>query len=362
MQVDLRNSSNIDIIRGEYLWPNELALFSDKYNNSILLIPDGFLLPGQSDGGLFIIREPHVPFVSPIRITAEKNGWFYHRATHIKLPNGIEGILTARAKKSLFGRGNGELVWLPIPNYILEGKPIQDEIWSEVVLAEGPDVMFEVIDIDRQDPYIEVIAAHFFESKVSVLKLQAIDVKPYVQVAGQIFLDTIGRPYGLCMATMSPPESPSPSPYCNTPPVRSMLNLHDIKQPSTSQSVPSASTSTSSRSTSSMNRKSKYRERLPTSRCDTSSPTHVLVSTHECSYDFFSAVKMALSAIGGRYPRVRTGGTGLRSGDRTDVESGMRAAEFDRGGGLYAYEIPRHPLPDAHSNAFQSKNHLWIML
>lgn len=39
----------------------------------------------------------------PIRITSHKPGWFYHRAVHVKLPGGHEGILTARAKKTVLG-------------------------------------------------------------------------------------------------------------------------------------------------------------------------------------------------------------------------------------------------------------------
>ena len=56
----------------------------------------------------------------PIRITSKKPGWFYHRAVHVTLPNGKEGILTARANKPLFGKGKGELVWLNIPNDLNE--------------------------------------------------------------------------------------------------------------------------------------------------------------------------------------------------------------------------------------------------
>ena len=57
--------------------------------------------------GIYAIKDPHSRSNSnshPIRITASKPGWFYHRAVHVKLPRGQEGILTARANKPLFGR------------------------------------------------------------------------------------------------------------------------------------------------------------------------------------------------------------------------------------------------------------------
>lgn len=46
MQFDLRDLSKSRTLKGDYLWPNELAMFADKNNRPILLVPDGFLLPG----------------------------------------------------------------------------------------------------------------------------------------------------------------------------------------------------------------------------------------------------------------------------------------------------------------------------
>lgn len=52
-------------------------------------------------------------------------------------------ILTARARKPLFGPAEGELVLLEMPrvNYPLAEQNLP---WRETVLAKGPDVMFEV--------------------------------------------------------------------------------------------------------------------------------------------------------------------------------------------------------------------------
>ena len=44
-------------------------MFKDKTGQPILLIPDGFLLPGQCDGGLYAIRNPHTPQAHSVRIT-----------------------------------------------------------------------------------------------------------------------------------------------------------------------------------------------------------------------------------------------------------------------------------------------------
>lgn len=75
--------------------------------------------------------------------------------------------------------------------------------------------------------------------------------------------------------------------------------------------------------------------------CDNSSPTHLLVSTHECSYDIPAALVMALGALRGRFPIVKTGGANVRDGDKQAVENGAFAQTTEKGGSLFAYEIPR---------------------
>ena len=52
MQFDLSGLSDCKILRGDYLWPNELSLFKDtRSGTKVMLIPDGFLMPGQNNGG-----------------------------------------------------------------------------------------------------------------------------------------------------------------------------------------------------------------------------------------------------------------------------------------------------------------------
>ena len=115
MQFNLNDISHHQTLNGNYLWPNEVTTFQDYQNNEILLIPDGFLLPGQNDGGIYaMINSIH--YCKPIRITKKKSGWFYHRAIHVTLPCGQQGILTARAHKPLFQKGKGELIWISIPH------------------------------------------------------------------------------------------------------------------------------------------------------------------------------------------------------------------------------------------------------
>ena len=302
---------------------------------------------GQNDGGLYAIRDPHTINAQPVRITAVKKGWFYHRAVHVKLPTGQEGILTARARKPLFGRGVGELVWLSLPADLDScfpasslvrdtfgmdtpevTPPIRPDVrhttmhrraidiatsasppplrpitsstpWVETILAEGPDVMFEVLDLYESDDCLEVISAHFFGQKLSVHSIKAIPSAPFIEISAMKTLDTIGRPYGLCVATMTP-------------------------TPSKQKDTDSASTI-----------------QADYSSCDNSKPTHLLVSTHECSYDLPSAYNMALSALGGFYPSIITGAAFAFRNGKQSVRPGMDDAEDVRGGSLFSYEIPR---------------------
>lgn len=263
---------------------------------------------------------------------------------HVKLPTGEEGILTARAKKPLFGRGIGELVWLSLPADLdncfpdmpaasecavpdLEARqttptrhttmhkraieiattpkvaptrPIANTApWVETILAEGPDVMFEVLDLDRSDDCLEVISAHFFGQKLSVHSIKAIPEAPFIEISAMKTLDTIGRPYGLCLATMTP-----------------TLGRPKEKEGASIQADYSS--------------------------CDNSEPTHLLVSTHECSYDIPSAYNMALSALGGIYPSIITGAAFAFRNGQQSVRPGLEDADIDvRGGSLFSYEIPR---------------------
>jgi len=309
-------------LSGDYLWPNELSQYTDKRGAPVMLISDGFLLPGQNDGGLFAITNPHLKNSRPVRITETKPGWFHHKAVYVKLPGGTEGVLTARASKPLLGIGRGELVWLTSPKEkedAEESVSLKDSIedlssniedddiidrfdpppaWSETILVEGPDVMFEVLDVDSSDGSLEVIAAHFFGKKLSVHSIRAVEIQgdggAPVEVHKTEFLDTEGRPYGLCLA-----------------------NLNSVE------------------------------ENVKKGDSSSSRFSHVLVSTHECTYDIPSAISMAVSAIRGGYPRILSGsrwgsleggraGKGITAGDSIDNEN------FDeRGGSLFAYKIPR---------------------
>eukprot|EP00581_Thalassiosira_minuscula_P018175 CAMPEP_0183715222 /NCGR_PEP_ID=MMETSP0737-20130205/9543_1 /TAXON_ID=385413 /ORGANISM="Thalassiosira miniscula, Strain CCMP1093" /LENGTH=868 /DNA_ID=CAMNT_0025944311 /DNA_START=383 /DNA_END=2986 /DNA_ORIENTATION=- len=214
-------------------WPNEVSsvpkqtylpsngTYARKEDalEDALLVTDGFLVPGKDKGGLYVVRNPgndlsewRVCLTSVTNLkgdtmrTAGSEGgdWFYHRAVWMDLTgDGRLSVMAARAKLPLLPEGDkgvpqqegggktpgkGQLVWLERPkphSFDPEtGTPLdvdgtvfdpfnaRNTPWKLRVLADGPDVMFSVADLDPADDTIEVIASQFFGEKLSLHSLQ----------------------------------------------------------------------------------------------------------------------------------------------------------------------------------------------
>jgi hypothetical protein len=192
------------------LWPNEsnhvpksLLTSHDTagtHYDDALLISDGFLVPGKDKGGLYIVQNPgntesewNVCLTGgPRTKNPEDHGWFYHRSVWLDLTgDGRKSILTARAKLNPGVKGSNpktQLVWLemPKPHSIDEatGTPLEEDgtifdpfslrhlPWKTRVLVEGPDVMFSVADMDTTDDTVEIFASRFFDRKVTMHSIQ----------------------------------------------------------------------------------------------------------------------------------------------------------------------------------------------
>jgi hypothetical protein len=116
---------------------------------------------------------------------------------------------------------NGQLVWLemPKPRHFDQatGKPLEEDgtefdpfgarhlPWEEHVLARGPDVMFNVADMDTTDDTIEVISSQFFDKKVTLHSIKR-GPKPRVTFA-RVIDDRCGAAFGGILADLR--ENPS---------------------------------------------------------------------------------------------------------------------------------------------------------
>ncbi|CAJ1950790.1 unnamed protein product [Cylindrotheca closterium] len=234
------------------LWPNEVnhvpKVLVDRGGpqrqkvevDDALLVSDGFLVPGKDRGGIYVIKNPSNPNSEwTMCLTDEKlDNWFYHRAVWVDLTgDGRKSILTARAKlRKVAGHKdtpkeednrpkNGQLVWLemPEPHHFDEstGTPLEKDgtafdpfssrhlPWKERVLATGPDVMFNVVDMDTEDDTIEVIASQFFDKRVTLHSIK-IGKNPSISFARTID-NRCGAAFGGIVANLDGRQAGSPA-------------------------------------------------------------------------------------------------------------------------------------------------------
>ena len=73
----------------------------DVFGERAIVVPDGFLVPGKSDGGVYIVRmdgENLTQTVDTIKISAPKSGYFYHMGYWVDLNgDGRKDFITARS-------------------------------------------------------------------------------------------------------------------------------------------------------------------------------------------------------------------------------------------------------------------------
>ena len=215
---DTASLVNLMGVSGKRLqWPNSLTHVPEHTfpftGGDAVIVCDGFLSPGAGDGGIYLLwnmqggAEPQL-----LRLTAPRRGWFYHRAVLVGRKGGRYGVLAARGRKPLVGRGKGELVWLSMPAGACE-RGASGGVWDETVLSEGPDVMFDVVDMDPQDDRLEVFAAEFFGRRLTRHSI-AIDAAGNAEVVAREVLDEhCGPAYGVHAVNLDsrhPHAVPSP--------------------------------------------------------------------------------------------------------------------------------------------------------
>lgn len=145
--ADIVNSRAFDKVESHFLgssflWPNEVAtvpkeVFGEGVN--AITVPDGFLPPGKTNGEVFIITTDPKNVsqkMDQYQISTKKSGWFYHMGRWVDMNgDGRLDYLTARTNTK-----KGELVYFEHPAEGLQlNKP-----WTEHIITEGPDVMFDL--------------------------------------------------------------------------------------------------------------------------------------------------------------------------------------------------------------------------
>ena len=120
-----------------FAWPNNVQVVPhDVFGERAIVVPDGFLVPGKSDGGIYIITMDSTDITKTtgtLKLSAKKSGYFYHMGEWVDMNgDGRKDFLTARSNAKANG---GELVWFEHP---AEGLSSAD--WTEHIVTKGPDV------------------------------------------------------------------------------------------------------------------------------------------------------------------------------------------------------------------------------
>lgn len=167
--VEARDASTLsgtELKTGTFKWPNDVRVVPyDVFNQRAIVVPDGFLVPGHSNGGVYIVTMDDTDITSAgdtVKISnPDESGFFYHMGYWIDMnSDGRKDFLTARSNAK---EGEGALLWLEQPAEGITGT------WTEHVVCTGcADVGITVLNDDS--PYADemvVFAAEFFNEAVS---------------------------------------------------------------------------------------------------------------------------------------------------------------------------------------------------
>lgn len=159
-----------EVITRSVTWPNEISEVPDGiFQTKMLAVPEGFLVPLKTKGGISLIDISAQPPQGPYTITTSGGGdWFYHRVEWQDMDgDGDLDIITCRAREPaipiLFGREDEQLVWLENPsgNY--------RKGWNTHVLAHGPDTFFRYTKLNTTEGLKAcIIVPQFFTKSLSV--------------------------------------------------------------------------------------------------------------------------------------------------------------------------------------------------
>ena len=150
---DVDNTKPV-LLTDSLIWPNHVtAAPQDGKGAGSWIVAGGFLVPGNTHGALSLVS----PDGSSVEAITPDTKQFYHMATAVDVNgDGVNDLLTGRAKKPITGGGSGEAVYLPGPDY--------DTV---VPLYPGPDTFFELVDLDG-DGATELIAGEFWAKQLTV--------------------------------------------------------------------------------------------------------------------------------------------------------------------------------------------------
>ena len=153
---DVSDLDPVELDTPTFQWPNDVkAVPQDVFGERAIVVPDGFLVPGKSDGGVYIVRMDATELTKTTETVtiSKKKGYFHHMGYWVDLNgDGRKDFITARSNAKA---GQGELLWLEHP----EGGLDSGEMWTEHVLGNMADVSIEVDTLSQYKHEVVVFAA-----------------------------------------------------------------------------------------------------------------------------------------------------------------------------------------------------------
>lgn len=157
---------HLEVFNEDTVWPNEArAADPNLFGEEGVIVSGGFLVPGKATGAVTFV--PWSNSKKPQVLTKPKKGWFYHRTEEFDVNgDGYLDLITARAFKPMFGKPDGELLWLENPG---PNRQLDSESWQEHIIGRGPDVHFRVLPPNDGYP-LTIISTEFSAKKLSAFR------------------------------------------------------------------------------------------------------------------------------------------------------------------------------------------------
>lgn len=137
-----------------------------------LMVPDGFVVPTHSDGGVYILvqdKDDLTKTTKTVRITKERKGHWFHTGHWVDMNgDGRKDLLVARSNGEA---GGGTLLWLEHPGEdALDGNE-----WTQHHIVDGPDVFTSIDFLPQYPGEVIVWASQYFDEALGVYRVSLKD-------------------------------------------------------------------------------------------------------------------------------------------------------------------------------------------
>ena len=98
---DVSSLDPVELDTPSFEWPNDIMVVpQDVFGERAIVVPDGFLVPGKSNGGVYIVRMDATDLtkVTDTVTISKKKGYFHHMGYWVDLNgDGRKDFITARS-------------------------------------------------------------------------------------------------------------------------------------------------------------------------------------------------------------------------------------------------------------------------